>query len=441
MGRGHCECRVYKMNTDPEKNERIFALVDCNSFYCSCERLFRPDLRNRPVGVLSNNDGCFVSRTNELKKLGVEMGAPYFKVKNICDQNKVAVFSANFSLYTNISDRVMNTLFDFTPNLEVYSVDEAFLDLTGFDKKNIDDYCRHIKETVERHTGIPVGIGIGRTKVLAKLANRIAKKDASTNGVYSVLSKKNLEYALGRVDIGDVWGIGRQSTIKMKILGIHKAIDLRNYRNEPLIQKQFTKIGRMIQDEMREISCFPLNNETPKKKEIVCSRTFGTPVYDLASLRESVACYASLACEKLRKQKSVCQEVEIFIRTNPFKEVAQYVRVAGGLLDSPSCDTRKIIRFAWALLDQIFINGYEYKKAMVKLSRIQDDNEHQVALFGETDTPLDLELMKVMDRVNAREGHDTLKIAACGVNKEAWYMKQVMKSQRFVSGWSELKKI
>ncbi len=422
-------------------SERIFALVDCNSFYCSCERLFRPDLRNRPVGVLSNNDGCFVSRTNELKKLGVQMGEPYFKVKALCEKHKVAVFSANFSLYTNISDRVMNTLFDFTPNLEVYSVDEAFLDLSNLPYQDIVDYCRHIKEVVERNTGIPVGIGIGRTKVLAKLANRIAKKDERTGGVFSVLEKDNLEYALNKVEIGDVWGIGRQSTIKMKILGIHKAVDFRNYKNEPLIQKQFTKVGRMIQEELREISCFPLNDETPKKKEIVCSRTFGAPVFDLASLRESVACYASLACEKLRKQSSVCQEVEVYVRTNPFKEVPQYVRVGSSLLESPTCDTRKIIRESWRILDEIFISGYEYKKALVKLGRIQDANEHQVSLFGNNDTEDDLELMRVMDKINAREGHETLKIAACGVNKEAWYMKQILKSQRFVSGWSELKKV
>lgn len=422
-------------------NNKVFALVDCNSFYCSCERLFRPDLRNRPVGVLSNNDGCFVSRTNELKSLGVAMGAPYFQVKNICDKNKVAVFSANFSLYTNMSDRVMNTLFEFTPNLEVYSVDEAFLDLTGFDEKNILDYCRHIKETVERNTGIPVGIGIARTKVLAKLANRIAKKDERTKGVYSVLEAENLNYALEKVAIEDVWGIGRANSVKFKMLGIHKAKHLRDYKNDPLIQRQFTKVGRMIQDELRGITCFPLNHETPKKKEIMSSRTFGRPVYELASLRESIACYVSLACEKLRKQKSVAQEIEVYIRTNPFKDGPQYARANTAILASPTCDTRKVIREAWRLLDDIFINGFEYKKAAVKLSRIQDQSEHQVSLFGENDSAKDLTLMQMMDKINAREGHDSIKIAACGTNKEAWYMKQVMKSPRYVTGWNELLKI
>lgn len=423
-------------------NNKIFVLVDCNSFYCSCERLFRPDLKKRAVGVLSNNDGCFVSRTNELKALGVKMGVPYFQVKDICKKNNVAVFSANFSLYTNLSDRVMSTLFDFTPSLEVYSVDEAFLDLTGFNEETIEDYCRLIKDTVERNTGIPVGVGIARTKVLAKIANRIAKKDPKTKGVYSCLQKKNREDALEKVDIEDVWGIGRQSTIKMNLLGIKKAKHLRDYKNDKLIQSEFTKIGRMIQDELREISCFPLNVETPKKKEIISSRTFGKPVYELSLLRESIACYASLACEKLRKQQSVCQEVEIFIRTNPFKEsVAQYSRANSIRLDSATCDTRKVIRAAWKLLDEIFINGYEYKKACVKLSKIQDANEHQISLFGAHDTVDDLMIMKTMDIINSRDGHETLKIAACGTNKDAWYMNQILKSPRYLTGWNELLKI
>lgn len=422
-------------------NQKIIALVDCNAFYCSCERLFRPDLLKRPVGVLSNNDGCFVSRTNELKALGIPMGAPYFQVKDICDKHKAVVFSANFSLYTNISDRVMNTLFNFTPNLEVYSVDEAFLDLTGFDENQIETYCKLIKDTVERNTGIPVGIGVGRTKVLAKLANRIAKNDPRHQGIYSVLKKENLEAALFKVEIGDVWGIGRQNAIKFKILGIKTAKNFRDFPNIKMIQSQFTKVGRMIQDELREITCFTINEEVPKKKEIMSSRTFGLPVFDKRSLQEALASYASLACEKLRSQNSVCSEVEIYIRTNPFKDVEQYVRANSKKLDSATCDTRKIIRATFELLEEIFIFGYEYKKVAVKLMRLQDATEYQVSLFGVYDTKEDLALMKLMDKVNARDGHETLKIAACGVNKQAWFMKQNLKSPRYVTGWSELLQI
>ncbi len=423
------------------ENKKIIALVDCNSFYCSCERLFRPDLLNKPVGVLSNNDGCFVSRTNELKDLGVSMGSPYFQVKDLCDKNNVAVFSANFSLYTDISQRVMNVLFDFTPNLEIYSIDEAFLDLTGIEEKNIESYCIKIKETVERHTGIPVGIGIARTKVLAKMANRIAKKNYRANGVFSALTHDKLDYLLKTIAIEDVWGIGKQSAIKMKSLGIHLAINLRDYKNEVLIQKTFTKIGRMIQDELKEINCFSFNQASEKKKEILCSRTFGAPVYDIKSLRESLALYASLACEKLRKQNSVCTNIEIYIHTNPYKDIPQYANSISMSLSAPTCDTRKIIKLAWHLLDQIFLNGYEYKKTLIKLSKIQDANQHQVALFGDNDSKEDLILMETMDRINSREGRDTIKSAACATDNKAWYMRQVKKSKRYVTGWNELLKI
>lgn len=439
MGSCHWCCRICEMSFD--KNEKIIALVDCNSFYCSCEILFRPDLLNRPVGVLSNNDGCFVSRTSELKKLGVAMGAPYFQVKDICEKNNVAVFSANFGLYTDMSQRVMNTLFDFTPSLEIYSVDEAFLDLTGLDEKTIVDYCRKIKEVVERNTGIPVGIGIGRTKVLAKVANRMAKNNEATKGVYSVLDKEAQNLALKSTVIGDVWGIGRQSTIKMKSLGIHTAIQLRDYKNELLIQKLFTKVGRMIQDELKGITCFAFNESTEKKKEIICSRTFGAPVFDLCTLRESIACYASLASEKLRKQKSICNEIEVYIRTNPFKELDQYAKSSSKKLSAPTCDTRKIIKEAWKILDEIYIYGFEYKKALVRISQIQDADEHQLSFLGNNDSPQDLILMKYMDKINKREGHEVLKIAACGTTKDAWFIKHVNKSPRYLTGWSELLKI
>lgn len=421
--------------------KKVIALVDCNSFYCSCERLFRPDLWQRPVGVLSNNDGCFVSLTKELKELGVKMGAPYFQNKALCDKHKVAVFSANFSLYTNISDRVMNTLFEFAPSMEIYSVDEAFLDLTGLNEEEIVDYCKKIKESVERNVGIPVGIGIGRTKVLAKLANRVAKKVEKFQGVFSVLKESEREYALNYVAIEDVWGIGRQSSLKLKLHGIHKAKDLRDFKNELIIQRELTKIGRMIQDELKEINCFSFGKETPKKKEIMCSRSFGNPVYTLNVLKESVASFTALAAQKLRKEQSVCLEIEVYIRTNPFKDVAQYVNVQSRKLESATCDTRKLIIEAFKILEDIYRPGFEYRKAAVRLMSIQDACGHQISMFGNYDSEKDLALMQTMDRVNAKEGQETLKILAQGLTKEAWYMRQTLKSKRYVSGWSELFKL
>lgn len=421
--------------------ETIFALVDCNSFYCSCERLFRPDLRDRPVGVLSNNDGCFVSRTNELKALGVPMGAPYFKYRRVCETNNVAVFSANFALYTNLSDRVMSVLAHYTPKLEVYSVDEAFLDLSGFDNYNLEVYCEEIRRKVYQLTGIPVSIGIARTKTLAKVANRIAKKGQQLQGVFSVLNEKNRQWALERTPVEDIWGIGRKKAIKLRALGIKTASQFRDYRNERTILKVFTKLGRQTQDELREISCFELTTQIAKKKEILSSRTFGSPVFDLKTLRESVANYASLACEKLRKQNSVCATVEVWIRTNPHKEIPQYYALDAHRFQSHTGDTRKVIKYAWKVLDELYQQGYEYKKAMIKLSGIQDREQSQVSLFEKPDSSQSEKLMQVIDQINQREGPHTIRSMACGVDNSSWKMRQDLKSKRFVTGWSELPKV
>jgi len=420
---------------------KVFALVDCNSFYCSCERLFRPDLKNRPVGVLSNNDGCFVSRTNELKSLGVGMGVPYFQVKDLCEKKGVAVFSANFSLYTNMSDRVMMTLARFTPEMEVYSVDEAFLDLSQFHHFDIEDYCHEIKRIVELNTGIPVSIGIGPSKTLAKVANHIAKKDSTKKGVMSLLDKEECDRALEKFPIGKVWGVGRQKSQKLQAINIKTAKQLRDYKNDALIQKLFTKVTRMTQDELRGITCFNLSLEVDKKKEIISSRTFGQPVFDLKSLRESVANYASLACEKLRKQDSVCSVVEVWIRTNPHKDTPQYYAVDAHKFSGQTADSKKIIKYAWQVLDKLYKQGYEYKKALVKLSGIRDKSETQLALFGENDSEKSESLMQIMDLINKRDGHNTIRSGACGVDNKAWKMRQTLKSPRFVTGWSELPRV
>ena len=252
--------------------QKIYALVDCNSFFCSCERVFRPDLKDRPVGVLSNNDGCFIARTSELKALGVKMGDPYFKVKKLCDKYNVSVFSSNFSLYTNMSDRVMSILSSFAPQLEVYSVDEAFLDLTGL-QYDLDKYARHIKEVVYRWTGIPVSVGIGPSKTLAKLANSIAKKSPKARGVVNLGEKKLQDVALKMTEIEDVWGIGSKSSAKLRALGIKSALDFRDYSNEKNIQKILTKLGRMTQDELRGAACYELETVIQEKKENALSIT------------------------------------------------------------------------------------------------------------------------------------------------------------------------
>lgn len=419
--------------------EKIIALVDCNSFYCSCERLFRPDLLHTPIGVLSNNDGCFVSRTNELKALGVKMGEPYFKVKELCEKNGVAVFSANFALYTNISDRVMRTLINFAPVVEVYSVDEAFLDLTGI-QGNIEEYCKEIRETVLRNVGIPVSIGIASTKTLSKVANKIAKNYDKLGGVFHLSSKERTEWSLEKTKVEDIWGIGRRSSEKLNSLGVYNAKQFRDYKNERQVQKIFTKVGRRTQDELRGKCCHELNTVVEKKKEIISSRTFGSPVFDLKSLRESIANYATLACEKLRGQESVCASIEVVVRTNPYKDVSQYYAAQGHRFNCHTNDTRTLIKYAWQVLDELYQQGFEYKKGMVRISGIRDEDQCQLSLFEKSDMDKSKKLMEVIDRINRREGPQTIKSMACGVDNRAWKMRQDMKSPRYVTGWNSLRK-
>ena len=417
------------------------ALVDCNAFFCSCEVLFRPDLRGKPVGVLSNNDGCFVSLNKELKALGVPMGAPYFKYKDVCKKNKVGVFSSNFSLYTNVSDRVMHTLSQFTPKIELYSVDEAFLDLTGFEDWGLEDYGREMKRTVEKNVGIPVCIGIGPTKVLAKVANRVAKKTPSTGGVVDVNDPKVREKALEFVQVEDIWGVGRANSVKMRSLGIKTAKDLRDYKNKKMIKRMFTKVGLQLKEELEGEPRFAIDTEVPKKKEIMVSRTFGKPVKDIDSLRQSIANYCSSACEKLRKQNSVCSGIEIFMRTDAHKNVPQYYGFDSRKILSATSDTRKVIKYALKILEQIYRPQYLYRKAGVRLTHIVDKEYAQMSLLEHPDSPRSDSLMRSLDFINAKDGSGTAKMAVCGVDNRAWAMNRRHMSQRFVSGWSQLMKV
>ncbi len=418
---------------------KIYALVDCNSFFCSCERLFRPELRHRPVGVLSNNDGCFVSRTNELKKLGVKMGDPYFKVKDICEKNKVAVFSSNFSLYTNISDRVMTTLSEFTPVMEVYSVDEAFLDLSGF--QNLNEYAQEIKKTVERKTGIPVSIGIAPTKTLAKIANHIAKKSDKAKGVVVLMDTHLQDEALRRVEVGDVWGVGRATSAKLQQLGIKTAKDFKDYKNKKQIQKLLTKVGLQMKEELEGHARFELEVLPTKKKEIISSRSFGQSVKDLTELRQAVSRYVTTACEKLRKQGSVCASVDVYACTSPFSNKPYYSALESSSMLTPTSDTRKVIRYALGALEELYRAGYDYKKAGIRLHNIYDRDEAQMSLFEKADDLKSEALMNCMDQINQRDGAGTIIIAEANFGLKKWSMNRNFHSPRYVTGWSELPKV
>jgi len=419
----------------------VIALIDANAFYCNCERVFRPELRNTPIIVLSNNDGCAISRTPEAKALGIAMGAPYFQIKDLCKQKGVAIFSSNFSLYTDMSRRVMSILSEFSHRVEVYSVDEAFIDLTG--EKNPLEKARQIKEDIWRRTKIPVSIGIAPTKVLAKVACHKAKANAQYQGVFGFTNAHDFTDSLRDLPIDELWGVAKGRALKLKILGIHHALAFRNFSNNQLIQKNLTKVGRQIQDELRGIVCFPITLTHEKKKEIMSSRTFGRAVFEKRALQESIASHASAVAEELRMQSSVCYEVMVYVRTNPFKEgIIQYGASKVFKFNTPKNDTFALIKLALRALDSIWRPGLEYQKSGVRVMNLQDENEYQLGLFEEApESVLDKktkELMKIMDKINAREGKRTLFCLACGIDHHTWKMRRNFCSPRYTSSWHEL---
>ncbi|MEZ4816097.1 MAG: Y-family DNA polymerase [Bdellovibrionota bacterium] len=425
------------MPSDP--SDRLFALVDCNSFYCSCERVFNPKLRDRPVIVLSNNDGCAVARTDEAKALGIPMGAPYFKIKDIVKKHNVAVYSSNYALYGDMSRRVMQILSEYTPELEVYSIDEAFLSLKGFESWDLHKYAREIKESVYQRTGIPVSIGIAPTKVLAKAANRMAKKNKEqSGGVFDLRDPTLRDQALKKFPVEDLWGIGRKSHLKLAAYNIHTAHDLK-LANEKLMQKLLTIVGRRIVEELNGISCLDLE-EAKDRKQIISSRSFGRPVVHLNELRESIANHITNACEKLRSQNLIAQNINVFVQTNPFNNTPQYYNSASYTLLSGSCVTNKLIKKAFELLDQIYLPNYQYKKVGVIFNDLRPRAASQMDFFGAFDTPEELRLMQLLDGVNQREGRNTLKFAACGI-EQFWKMLSKMKSAAYTTRWSEILKV
>lgn len=416
---------------------RLYALVDCNSFYCSCERIFRPDLKEKPVVVLSNNDGCAISRTNEAKALGIEMGAPYFKIKNYCEQKDIHIFSTNFSLYTDISRRVMNIIIKESPKAEIYSVDEAFMDVSGI--QNLKFFCTNLKEKIYRETKIPVSVGVGKTKALAKIANNLAKKSKKSKGIV-ILSKQSLEdVALERTPVEKIWGVGKASSEKMKNLGIKTAKDFRDYKNTKLIQKVFTKVGLQLQEELRGEVRFSLDQDITKKKEIMCSRTFGSTVNTKEDLKQSVANYVTDVAKKIRDQKSLCTKIIVFARTNPHNEDSpQYYMHGEKKFTNPTSNTFKLIEAALGIVDIGYKEGYAYKKAGVKISDFYGEKEYQIDFFEIQETKEEKKLMQVMDILNGQNGAGTVKSLACGVDNKAFKMNRKYKSQRYTTHWDEL---
>ncbi len=419
---------------------RAIALVDCNNFYVSCERVFNPQLEGRPVVVLSNNDGCAVARSNEVKALGVRMSQPWFQLKDLARKHGIVAHSSNYALYADMSNRVMSILSTFSPQQEIYSIDECFLDLTGFQTRDLTLYGQYVRQQVKQWTGLPVCVGMGSTKTLAKLANHIAKKNPEWNGVCdlnSLLPQQQDDW-FRQIAAGEVWGIGRRLAPRLHDRGIRTVRDLKR-ASPSQIRSSFSVVMENIIRKINGTPCIELEEITPAKKQIVNSRSFGIPVSDLASLEESVSLYISRAAEKLRRQQSYAGSVYITIRTSPFNEKERYY--ANGLtisLPTPTDDTMRLTKVALWGLRKIYRGGYRYQKAGVMLSELVSVNNRQYDLFGSIAIEnKSSQLMAVIDQINARMGKSTLKLASEGF-RQPWKMKQENRSPSYTTKWDEL---
>jgi len=429
----------YRFHAQIQVN-RAIALVDCNNFYVSCERVFNPQLEGKPVVVLSNNDGCAVARSNEVKALGVRMGQPWFQLKDLARKHGIVAHSSNYALYADMSNRVMTILSAFSPQQEIYSIDECFLDCTGLQTQNLTLYGQHIRQRVKQWTGLPVCIGIGSTKTLAKLANHIAKKNPEFNGVCDLnsLLPQQQEDWFGEIAVGEVWGIGRRLAPKLHDRGIKTVLDLKR-ASPSRMRSGFSVVMEKIIREINGSHCIELEEISPARKQIVSSRSFGIPVSDLASLEESVSLYINRAAEKLRRQQSCAGSVYIAIRTSPFNEKERYY--ANGLtipLPAPTDDTMRLTKAALWGLRKIYRGGYRYQKAGVMLSELVSANNRQLDLFGSITTERkSSQLMDVIDQINARMGKSTLRLASEGF-RQPWKMKQGNRSPSYTTKWDEL---
>ena len=414
-----------------------FALVDCNNFYVSCERVFSPRLTGEPVVVLSNNDGCVIARSNEAKALGIRMGAPLFKVRGLIETHGVHVYSSNYALYGDMSQRVMETLAHFTPVIEVYSIDEAFLDLSGF-RKDLTACGRSMRSTVRRWTGIPVSIGIAETKTLAKIANRIAKKSEKAGGVLDLTDSPYRDHALAITAVEDIWGVGRRYASFLRGAGITSALELRD-APETMIQKKMGINGRRILQELTGVSCYPLEESPPPRKEITVSRSFKAPLEDRTDIGEAVAAFTSRGAEKLRAAHLKANILVVFVMTNPYHRESRYFNMETIRLRAATSDTPELIRYAHEALDRIYREGYRYKKAGVTLRDLTPDSHTQTTLFAGDREKHSGEIMRAFDGINQRFGPNTVRYAATGSTPDQkWKTVAAWRSPSYTTRWHQL---
>ncbi|EBU3824448.1 Y-family DNA polymerase [Salmonella enterica subsp. enterica serovar Bareilly] len=418
----------------------MFALCDVNSFYASCETVFRPDLRGRPVVVLSNNDGCVIARSTEAKQLGIAMGEPYFKQKERFQQFGVVCFSSNYELYADMSNRVMTTLEEMSPRVEIYSIDEAFCDLTGIRScRDLTDFGREIRATVLKRTHLTVGVGIAQTKTLAKLANHAAKKwQRQTDGVVDLSNIDRQRRLLVLIPVEDVWGVGRRISKKLNALGIKTALEL-SEQSTWFIRKHFNIVLERTVRELRGEPCLELEEFAPVKQEIVCSRSFGERVTDYEDMRQAICSYAARAAEKLRGEHQYCRFISTFVKTSPFAlNEPYYGNSAAMKVLTPTQDSRDIINTAVKCLDKIWRDGHRYQKAGVMLGDFFSQGVAQLNLFDDNAPRADsAKLMEVLDHLNAKDGKGTLYFAGQGMSQQ-WAMKREMLSPRYTTRFSDL---
>ncbi len=413
-----------------------FALVDGNNFYVSCERVFDPKLEGKPVVVLSNNDGCVVARSNEVKALGVKMATPWFQMRDLAEWHGIIALSSNYALYADMSNRMMSILSDFSPEQEIYSIDECFLGLAGMNR-DLVEYGQAIRRLVGK-LGIPVCVGIAETKTLAKLANHCAKKSlAGQDGVcdFTTMTDEAKSCLFSGIEVGEIWGVGPRLSHQLTEMGIGTVEALRTADSTSL-RDRFSVVMERIIRELNDVPCLSLEEVAPNKQQIISSRSFGTYVYDLEALNESAASYIAIAAEKLRNQHSLAGMVQVYIRTNPHKENApQYQKGLSIPLPDATDDTLLLTRAALWGLKRIYKPGYAYQKAGVALINLSDASTRQMSLFGSGRD--NTRLMKVMDRINATWGRGTLRSAAEGTVKH-WKMKRERMSQAYTTHWNQL---
>ncbi|HVV67957.1 MAG TPA: Y-family DNA polymerase [Gammaproteobacteria bacterium] len=418
----------------------IYALVDCNNFYASCERLFNPALNQKPVVVLSNNDGCIVARSNEAKALGIPMGAPFYKYRILLKRHQVAVFSSNYTLYGDLSQRVMASLRMLCPEVEVYSIDEAFLRLDSLAHCDLQKFAENLREKIYQWTGIPVSIGIAPTKTLAKLANRIAKSQTIT-GVFDLREPQLQRTILQKCEVVDIWGIAHRTAAKLQRLGITTAQQLCDYPPK-IIRQHFGVVVERIGLELKGIACLTLEKTLPKKN-IIASRSFGKPITSYVDLAEAISHHTARACTKLRQQHSKAQAIYVFIATNPFRcSEPQYQngKILG--LPTPTADTSRLITVAKTALKEIFQPGFQYYRAGIMLMDIASSSIQQDLFLNDmtNNSSKQEKVMQVMDMLNTQFGSKTLFIAAEGTEPN-WVVRTNSRSPRFTTNWHELAKV